>query len=83
MQSSAARHDPLYMDSPQRQKLIDRLVEREAPAVEYPASEVNSDVVRADTESVPAKRRSIGPHVLGGQQPVLDAQASQLRSGCF
>ncbi len=42
-----------------RKKLIDVLALREAPAVVYPASKVDSVVVRADMESASPKRHTL------------------------
>ena len=39
--------------------MTDRLALGEAPAVVYPASEVGSDVARADMESATSKRQSL------------------------
>ncbi|HMS07787.1 MAG TPA: hypothetical protein PKD73_18785, partial [Burkholderiaceae bacterium] len=44
---------------PNGKKLTDMLAVGEAPAVVYPASEVDSVVVRADMESATPKRQSL------------------------
>jgi hypothetical protein len=71
------RPNPSYMDSPhKRKRLINSLAFGEIPAVVYPASKVDSVVVRADMESAslmcqllkrstyvsqpPPKRRALG-----------------------
>jgi hypothetical protein len=49
-----------YMDSPRtRKSLTDSLAVWESPAVVYPASKVDSVVVRADMESASLTRQSL------------------------